>query len=102
MKQFVERYSDTNAMDDNWDIDFWQAQDPRLIFEAVNEMLKDYLLLRGCNADEFRFQRTDEHFHRGSTVSREDLMLSKEMSGRPQDLIDLANLKNCPPQDADL
>ncbi len=99
MKPFVERYSDLNSHDNDWDIDFWQSQDPHLIFEAVNEMLKDYLLMRGCNADEFRLQRTVEHFHRGSTISREDLILSKEMSGRPQDMTDLANLKNRPFQE---
>jgi len=45
-----------------FDIRFWQAQGPLAIFEAVSEMLNDYFLIRGKNADELRIQRTVEDF----------------------------------------
>ncbi len=43
---------------------FWQTQGDIAIFEAVTEMLKDYFLIRGKNADEFRLQRTIESFRK--------------------------------------
>ncbi len=43
---------------------FWQTQGDIAIFEAATEMLKDYFLIRGKNADEFRLQRTIESFRK--------------------------------------
>jgi hypothetical protein len=43
-------------------IRFWQSQGDLAIFEAVTEMLNDYFLIRGKNADELRLQRTIETF----------------------------------------
>jgi len=40
-----------------FDIRFWQSQGDFAIFEAVAEMLNDYLLIRGKNADESRLQK---------------------------------------------
>jgi len=40
-----------------FDIRFWQSQGDFAIFEAVTEMLNDYLLIRGKNADESRLQK---------------------------------------------
>ena len=48
----------------SFDIRFWQAQGDLAIFEAVTEMLNDYFLIRGKNADEFRLQRTIENFRK--------------------------------------
>ena len=48
----------------SFDIRFWQSQGDRAIFEAVAEMLHDYLLIRGIDADEFRLQRTVESFRK--------------------------------------
>jgi hypothetical protein len=47
-----------------FDIRFWQSQGDQAIFKAVTEMLNDYLLIRGQNADESRLQRTIENFRR--------------------------------------
>jgi hypothetical protein len=47
-----------------FDIRFWQSQGDIAIFEAVTEMLNDYLLIRGKNADESRLQRTVEDFRK--------------------------------------
>ena len=64
MKEIVESYSKNTDETDRFDLAFWQAQEPHLIFEAVQEMLMDYLLVRGANADESRLQRTVEYFYR--------------------------------------
>ncbi len=47
-----------------FDIRFWQSQGDLAIFEAVTEMLNDFLLIRGKNADESRLQRTVENFQK--------------------------------------
>lgn len=47
-----------------FDIRFWQSQGDFAIFEAVAEMLNDYFLIRGKNADESRLQRTIENFRK--------------------------------------
>jgi len=48
----------------SFDIRFWQSQGDLAIFEAVTEMLNDYLLIRGKNANESRLQRTIETFQK--------------------------------------
>ena len=48
----------------SFDIRFWQSQGDCAIFEAVSEMLHDYFLIRGKDADEFRLQRTVESFQK--------------------------------------
>jgi len=64
MKKIKENYQ--RITDDRrlFDIRFWQSQGDRAIFEAVTEMLNDYLLIRGKNADESRLQRTIESFRK--------------------------------------
>ena len=47
-----------------FDIRYWQSQGDLAIFEAVMEMLNDYFLIRGKNADESRLQRTIENFQK--------------------------------------
>ena len=64
MKNIEENYQ--RITDDRrlFDIRFWQAQGDLAIFEAVTEMLNDYFLIRGNDADESRFQRTVENFRK--------------------------------------
>ena len=64
MKKIEENYQ--RITDDRrlFDIRFWQSQGDLAIFEAVTEMLNDYFLIRGKNADESRFQRTIENFRK--------------------------------------
>lgn len=64
MKKIEEKFQRISESDRMFDIRYWQAQGDKAIFEAVTEMLRDYMLLRGCHADEFRIQRTIESFHK--------------------------------------
>jgi hypothetical protein len=48
----------------SFDIHFWQSQGDRAIFEAVSDMLHDYFLMQGKDANEFRLQRTAESFRK--------------------------------------
>lgn len=64
MKKIEENYQ--RIMDDKrlFDIRFWQSQGDVAIFEAAAEMLNDYFLIRGKNADESRLQRTIEAYRK--------------------------------------
>jgi hypothetical protein len=64
MKKIEENYQ--RITDDRrlFDIRFWQSQGDLAIFEAVWEMLNDYFVVRGKNADESRLQRTIEDFRK--------------------------------------
>lgn len=61
--EFQERYARLGASDD-FDRRYWQSQGPEKIFEALREMIRDYLLLKEGNADEPRLQRAVETFRR--------------------------------------
>lgn len=60
----TEHYQRMDTAEREFDFQFWQASGARAIFSAVEEMVRDYLLLRGNYADESRLQRTVEHFRR--------------------------------------
>jgi hypothetical protein len=64
MRSIEENYQ--RIADDRrlFDIRFWQSQGDRAIFEAVSDILHDYFLIRGKNANEFRLQRTVESFQK--------------------------------------
>jgi hypothetical protein len=64
MKRIEENYQ--RITDDNrlFDLRFWQSQGDLAIFEAVTEMLNDYFMIRGLNADESRLQRSIEKFRK--------------------------------------
>lgn len=47
-----------------FDIRFWQSKGDRTILGAVSELLRDYFLLRGKDAGEFRLERTVESFQK--------------------------------------
>ena len=64
MRIIEENYQRIKDDRRSFDIRFWQSQGDRAIFEAVSEMLHDYLLIRGKGADEFRLQRTVESFRK--------------------------------------
>lgn len=61
---FYESYTKLENDDRQFDIDYWQAQGPKAIFEATYGMIKDYFLLRDGYANEPRLQRTVEHFQK--------------------------------------
>lgn len=62
MKTIEENYQLMTDDRGLFDIRFWQSQGDLAIFEAVTEMLNDYFLIRGKNADELRLQRTIETY----------------------------------------
>jgi hypothetical protein len=64
MKKIEENYQLITDDSRLFDIRFWQSQGDLVIFEAVTQMLNDYFLIRGKNADESRFQRTIENFRK--------------------------------------
>ena len=64
MIKIEEKYQRITDDDRLFDIRFWQSQGDLAIFEAVTEMLNDYLLIRGKNANESRLQRTIETFRK--------------------------------------
>ncbi len=61
IEENYQKLTDENRL---FDIRFWQSQGDQAIFEAVSEMLNDYFLIRGINADESRLQRTVETFRK--------------------------------------
>lgn len=63
-KNIEEKFQRVSDASRHFDRRFWQAQGDRAIFEAVSEMLRDYLLLRGQHADKLRIQRTVESFRK--------------------------------------
>ncbi len=64
MIKIEEDYKRITDDDRSFDIRFWQAKGSTAIFEAVADLLNDYFLIRGINADESRFQRTIEAFRK--------------------------------------
>jgi hypothetical protein len=64
MRAIQEKYQRIADDRRSFDIPFWQSLGDRVIFEAVSEMLHDYFLIRGKDADEFRLQRTVESFRK--------------------------------------
>ena len=66
MKKIEENYQRITDDKRLFDIRFWQSQGDLAIFEAVavTEMINDYFLIRGKNADEARLQRTVENFRK--------------------------------------
>jgi hypothetical protein len=61
IEESYQRITDDRRL---FDIRFWQSQGDLAIFEAVTEMLNDYLLIRGKNVNESRLQRTIETFRK--------------------------------------
>jgi len=63
--EFKENYARIDSPDDrSFDATYWTELGPEAIFEAAYDMLKDYLLLNNCNADEPRLLRTVESFRK--------------------------------------
>jgi len=65
MKIIEENYQRLKGNKDrSFDIHYWQSQGDLAIFKAASEMIRDYLLIKGKNADELRIQRTFESFQK--------------------------------------
>ncbi len=64
MRTMEENYQRITDNRRSFDIRFWQSRGDRAIFEAVSDILHDYFLIRGKDANEFRLQRTAESFRK--------------------------------------
>ena len=64
MRIIEENYQRITDDRRSFDIRFWQSQGDRAIFEAVSDILHDYFLIRGKDANELRLQRTAESFRK--------------------------------------
>ena len=64
MRTIEENYQRITDNRRSFDIRFWQTQGDRAILEAVSDILHDYFLIRGKDANEFRLQRTAESFRK--------------------------------------
>ena len=62
MRKIKEAYRRIGDEEDRFDIEFWQSQGDKAIFDAATEMIQDYLTIRCGHADEPRLQRTVEYF----------------------------------------
>lgn len=53
-----------SEMDRSFDIEYWQRRGDEAIFDAARELVEFYLREKGADPDEFRLQRSVEHFQR--------------------------------------
>ncbi len=64
MEEISESYKEIGDDDREFDVQFWQSQGDKAIFEAALDMILDYLRLRNRHADKPRLQRTVESFRK--------------------------------------
>ena len=63
-RKIEEKYQRIEDADRSFDVRFWQEKGDIAIFKAMEDMVNDYLKLRGKDAHESRIQRTVEAFRR--------------------------------------
>jgi len=61
-KHIQESYQKIGEQDAKFDIQFWQSQGEKVIFEAAMDMVKDYYILKYGNANVPGLQRNIESF----------------------------------------
>ena len=63
MKRIWERIVPISETGRSFDIEFWQAQSPKVRFRATWQMLRDFYRIRGkkINENTFRLQRSVEN-----------------------------------------
>ena len=62
--EFKENYSLLKTSDRLFDHAYWAELGPEAIFDAAYDLIKDYYLLKSCNADQPRLCRTVESFQK--------------------------------------
>jgi len=62
MRDIRESYGRIGDNEDRFDIEFWQWQGDKAIFNAALDMILDYLMIRHGHVDKPRLQRTVESF----------------------------------------
>jgi len=64
MQKIKEHYHKITDDHSEFDLVYWQAQGPKAIFKAAEDLIKDYFLIRGKNVNESRLQRSVEAFRK--------------------------------------
>ncbi|MBN1545504.1 MAG: hypothetical protein JW902_02475 [Syntrophaceae bacterium] len=64
MSEIMEAYRKIGDPDDRFDIQFWQSQGERAIFQAALELAQDAMMVRHGHVVEPRLQRTVESFQK--------------------------------------
>ena len=64
MEKIYESYGKIGRGDRQFDVQFWQSQGEKAIFDAALDMVMDYLRLSHEHVDEPRLQRNVESFHK--------------------------------------
>jgi hypothetical protein len=77
---FVERYGKLTELDREFDLKFWQDQPAQARFDAAWELIVHAHRVKGGDVGQLRLQRSVETFQR------------QPGAGRPQDLLDVAQL----------
>ena len=62
MREIIEAYRKIGDPDDRFDIEFWQSQGERAIFQAALELILDAMIVRYGHVDKPRLHRTVESF----------------------------------------
>ena len=62
--EFVERRGKLEESDRSFDLRFWQAQPPKVRFDATWDPIVHYAKVRGIDVRQLRFQRSVETFQR--------------------------------------
>jgi hypothetical protein len=68
---FMERRGKLQDMDRSFDLKFWQAQPPRVCFDAVWEMIVHAAKVNGQDVRQLRLQRNVSLFSKRYLLSKE-------------------------------
>jgi hypothetical protein len=60
----MERYGKLTEHDRSFDIEYWQAQEPKARMDAAWEMIVHACRAKGMDVRQLRLQRSVEHFQR--------------------------------------
>ena len=63
-RDFVEHKGKLQDMDRSFDLKFWQAQSPKVRFDASWELIVHYVKVKGRDVRQLRLQRSITHFQR--------------------------------------
>ena len=63
-RNIVERYGKLKELDRSFDLEFWQAQPPKVRFDATWDLIVHHAKVRAIDVRQLRFQRSVESFQR--------------------------------------
>ena len=62
MSDFTEAYKRIGDEEEDFDISFWQIQNPEVIFEATMQLIQDAEFVRNGHVVQLRLDRTVESY----------------------------------------